>query len=809
MRKKPPEEIDQMREACRQSGEDFIAPLRPLALAGSAWCKLATAALLQALGDSLADACGRHQYAVGVPGGIEMVLHSLEVLLQSREDLCVFTIDNINAFNAVERPAIERALWANPSLHPLLPLFYMLYLDRQGALWYYGAGRRGNAPFATLSSARGVRQGCVLGMVLFAVTVASVYEELATLGGPPGDQAAIFAIADDATCVLSPDYVPALAAGLEQAFGRVGLRVGYGPGKTSVFLQRPLQPSLQAELDALPSGHRPGVVYHLDRLLGRPFRPSRDATPLTSSLTQMAAKHDALLSLIDTMGNVGATHAALRLLQVAGVRRFQHLMRNMDPDCVLPFLRERDKEIRSTLACLVATTDDDIDTLISSPSLDQARLPTLLGGLNVPSIAAEAHAAYLSSYALTLGPLISHLRWDTACSITAALAHELASVHTSSHRWASSLRASHRHVMELTLTDEQLTLVNKLARRDPGFALAGDQGSATDDRRPRFGQPKIPSLTELVTNQQGHKKLMTPLSQTLRARDLLALLSTLPPDDRQRITTSSGQGSVAFLTSDSPKVHDVPPEMYVTMARQLLGLPSLPPAECPPCPSCGVLADPTRQFKCAQEMHIPRCPRGSNRHLMHHKLARCVRSIFIDAGTHEDEVKLEVKSDATTSGHRPGDVAALNYRVTGQHLLVDVSITASGRAALLDHMDTPGYAAATQELAKLGKYRSPSARTPHQPAPPHGFIYRHRFVPFVLEDGGRLGEHARALLVELAMRAAQQGKCPTDRRGHPRPSWLLTRWLEWISLALHSTAAKQIRLGLSLDDTYGPTHLGR
>ena len=117
-----------------------------------------------------------------------------------------------------------------------------------------------------------------------------------------------------------------------------------------------------------------------------------------------------------------------------------------------------------------------------------------------------------------------------------------------------------------------------------------------------------------------------------------------------------------------------------------------------------------------------------------------MRSIFIDAGTHEDEVKLEVKSDATTSGHRPGDVAALNYRVTGQHLLVDVSITASGRAALLDHMDTPGYAAATQELAKLGKYRSPSARTPHQPAPPHGFIYRHRFVPFVLEDGGRLGE---------------------------------------------------------------------
>jgi len=150
---------------------------------------------------------------------------------------------------------------------------------------------------------------------------------------------------------------------------------------------------------------------------------------------------------------------------------------------------------------------------------------------------------------------------------------------------------------------------------------------------------------------------------------------------------------------------------------------------------------------------------------------------------------------------RPGDVAWLHHRGPGQHLLIDVSITTTSRAAILDYAHIPGFAARAQERAKFSKYA---------PLLQEGcYLHRHRFVPFVLEDGGRLGEHARALLVELALHAAHTGHCLEDRTGRKRPSWLVSKWMEQISTTFHRTSATQIRTGLGLDDTYGPTTLGR
>ena len=84
----------------------------------------------------------------------------------------------------------------------------------------------------------------------------------------------------------------------------------------------------------------------------------------------------------------------------------------------------------------------------------------------------------------------------------------------------------------------------------------------------------------------------------------------------------------------------------------------------------------------------------------------------------------------------------MNHGGPGHHLLIDASITMAGRNTILrDCARIPGHAARTKEAQKFSKDRRTTS-----PVVSRG----HRLVPFVLEDGGRFGEHALALLYELA-----------------------------------------------------------
>ncbi len=81
-------------------------------------------------------------------------------------------MDAINGFNELERLAMRAALVADTRLHCLLPLFDMLYTDRDGELWYFdeeGVLRH------SLFSRQGIRQGYVLGIFIFCITMAPIY----------------------------------------------------------------------------------------------------------------------------------------------------------------------------------------------------------------------------------------------------------------------------------------------------------------------------------------------------------------------------------------------------------------------------------------------------------------------------------------------------------------------------------------------------------------------------------------------------------------------------------------------------------
>ena len=99
----------------------------------------------------------------------------------------------------------------------------------------------------------------------------------------------------------------------------------------------------------------------------------------------------------------------------------------------------------------------------------------------------------------------------------------------------------------------------------------------------------------------------------------------------------------------------------------------------------------------------------------------------------------------------------LHFLGPGQHLLIDVSITGVYyRDAVLDDVSRiPGFAAnKAREDAKLDEdFRSASPVSQC-----HGGRHRLVVVPFVLEEGGRVGDHALALLSEIAELGAQAGK---------------------------------------------------
>ena len=107
--------------------------------------------------------------------------------MEVKPTLAGASLDAINAYGEIERECIEAAIKANPYLHKLLPM----YERGDGVLWYYD--ENGNFILGARNK-RGVRQGCVLGMFLFCVTMEPVY---ARIRAAVGDEGVMYTYCDD------------------------------------------------------------------------------------------------------------------------------------------------------------------------------------------------------------------------------------------------------------------------------------------------------------------------------------------------------------------------------------------------------------------------------------------------------------------------------------------------------------------------------------------------------------------------------------------------------------------------------------
>ncbi len=102
-----------------------------------------------------------------------------------------------------------------------------------------------------------------------------------------------------------------------------------------------------------------------------------------------------------------------------------------------------------------------------------------------------------------------------------------------------------------------------------------------------------------------------------------------------------------------------------------------------------------------------------------------------------------------------GDVIVLDFFRDGQHLVLDAVVTTIYRNTVLHQVSTvPRYAAKQDEDMKF--YADRTSTDPI--ASIHGAP--HVLVPFALEDGGRLGSHAQALLRSFATLAVEKRRRP-------------------------------------------------
>ena len=150
------------------AGKKASGGSRPIAM-GEAFYKLACLYALDLVYDRVRTALGPIQFAFS-PGGPESALNILQSTIEVHPDWVIISTDISNAFNTRSRPDILTNLFNTPTLSPLFRL----------ANWSYGSDSplllmAGGRLAAGFQSCEGVRQGDVLGSLLFSLSMCPSY----------------------------------------------------------------------------------------------------------------------------------------------------------------------------------------------------------------------------------------------------------------------------------------------------------------------------------------------------------------------------------------------------------------------------------------------------------------------------------------------------------------------------------------------------------------------------------------------------------------------------------------------------------
>jgi hypothetical protein len=768
--------------------------IRPIAI-GSVLLRAALTLLILLVRNPLtAHLLSVHQFVFGFASACEAITHALHVSMQLHPDWSMFAGDIFNAFNEVSRTAIWQELSSVHGLEPLLPATYWLYMAAPSELWFYDQDLPTGPPCATILSQEGTRQGCVLGAILFALALAPVCRALAQIA--PQDSA-FFALADDMRIVGSPQALAAMAQALPPLLQPIGLRLE--PPKCAVLVppgagtadfppvlhQFPFKTGMHSlgvpfAAGAAPDGHLPlGLLPYVEE-----------------ELAIIGTSHDHLLDdLYHIAEALQRPHEALRMLQVVAVRRFQHLLRALPPAATAAFAGQRDEAVLNTFKCIVGVELVDLKPY----TVEALRLPARFGGAALPSMRQEVEGAHFASWAATLAPMLQVLRsWRTPAAT--AIAVEMGALESSPLPYAQHARAAAAAVQPLTqLSADTRAFAGRIARTQTPVLRAGTP--APRDTPPPQPSLSTPTFRELKT--APCPGLQPRIAQAAAARSAHSAFQLIPEVDaaeRARFLSRCGHGGAAFMVADKqPQLSPFPADVFRLAAARGFGIPH-PAVERATCERCDLHF--TSEVLAAD--HFARCPKSGAYYKAHGALVAVLNTIVDESGFR----RLNEVNHLRPDGTRPADIFISNYGGSFRDVIIDVTVAgvlAPVRAANNGSqyfLSSPGAAARRAEALKFRQDLNSSR--------PLRSV--HRFIPFAVEEFGRLGDHAEAFLYEMAVAATtnrtHMQHLPDD--SPPAKHFLqqkLKNWRQRISLAvngMHAVSVQERACGAARQGTRQP-----
>lgn len=382
--------------------------VRPIAV-GSALCKIASHYLLLPVTSFLRSHFAPHQLGLFVSGGVERALLAVQDSMDALgNDGFLISVDLTNAFNARSRHTVLSSFYDIPELAGLARLVHWTYGSRTPLFLFQDRVCHGK-----LWSEEGVRQGDVLGSLLFAL---SIQDGLRRAGA--ASPALVVAIHDDVTIVGRRNavrrsfctFVRNVCGLLHRPPGTPPSDVVLNHTKSFLFYPGGASSCVPRALARLGLRCQSGDAL---RLLGS-FVAWDPADRSQATVCAVRAK----LLTIGSVLNSPAVSAQLfvALVRMCVIPSFTFLARVTPPAVFLPSAALVDYVVQHLSAARLGMSE----LLWSESALKQIRLPLTRGGAGFTSLVDTSSACFLSSFVEQASGIPSVARFLSAVPAPAA-----------------------------------------------------------------------------------------------------------------------------------------------------------------------------------------------------------------------------------------------------------------------------------------------------------------------------------------------------------------------------------------------------
>ena len=370
-----------------------VPDVRPVGI-GDCFRRAVCSAAAAQCKEAAAEYLSPQQVAVGVPGGISVLVHAVRLALEANPGQVVVKCDLKNAFNEVQRATmIDRVL--HSPVKAIAPLLHALYKHSTHIYINKNGGRlRGGAEG---DSQEGAQQGCALAAMAFCIAihpeVLRLDERLRETGG------FVICDMDDVYAVGAPDTVFQAVAGFATDVRAIGLELV--PRKSICY-----SPRLREQLEVDP--HR---LLHLSACtVGRAGTDQEEAAygmvvagvPVGDAA--FVAQHmDGV-----TGGIVSKVKKTVSMLQHRSPQALHTLifytiqpllvfwLQHLPPQQVLPYAERVDEAVLEAFAAAVGASTEDLQEPLTNR---RVRLPARWYGCGIRSMVEQATPAYAATTA--------------------------------------------------------------------------------------------------------------------------------------------------------------------------------------------------------------------------------------------------------------------------------------------------------------------------------------------------------------------------------------------------------------------------